>query len=62
MTHMNPATQTPPVDCPLLIRLPDGRMVREVIAIRWSSTATVSATGADFRGHILEGAANTQKR
>ena len=26
--HLNPATQTPPVGCPLLIELPDGQLLR----------------------------------
>lgn len=28
MPHLNPATRTPPVGCPLLIRLQNGRLVR----------------------------------
>ena len=26
--HLNPATQTPPVGCPLLIELPNGQLVQ----------------------------------
>ena len=26
--HLNPASQTPPVDCPLLIEMPDGKLLR----------------------------------
>jgi hypothetical protein len=26
--HLNPTTRTPPVNCPLLIQLPTGRLVR----------------------------------
>lgn len=28
MLHLNPSTRTPPVDCPLLILLLSGRLVR----------------------------------
>lgn len=28
MLHLNPPTQTPPVGCPLLIKLPGGQLVR----------------------------------
>lgn len=36
MMRLNPATQTPPVGCPLLIRLPTGRLVR-VERRRWAT-------------------------
>lgn len=28
MLHLNPSTRTPPVGCPLLIQLPNGKLVR----------------------------------
>lgn len=37
MTHMNPATQTPPVGCPLLILLPSGRLV-QVERRQWAAS------------------------
>lgn len=37
MPHLNPATRTPPVGCPLLIRLPTGRLV-QVERRQWATS------------------------